>query len=165
MLALWYLRCLRSTDAHYKTAMVHKEFDRWLTITNVISSIGVLCASLGKTLFESVVNGHDLAVTIFLAVASVVVVISSILQYVLNGGALSTSHHEAGIRYSALKRKIEVMLTRDCTDDDAIEVMNHLNDAAEASVLVPRKTWRKDDEKRKAVIREIEAWLAKSFRD
>jgi hypothetical protein len=169
ILALWYLRCLRSGDVHYATAMKRKWYDRLLTLANVTSSIFVLWASQGISSLEKMICGSDTAcyslpdriLSAILLIATFLVVLSSVLQYVLNGSELSARHHEAGIKYSTLKREIEVMMTKGCTDADVVGVEKRLSEAADTSELAPHGIWKKSN-KLENDIQRIQTWLIKT---
>ncbi len=131
-LELWRLRCLRATRMHYDSVTIYDSRERWLTIGNVAASILVLVLSTIHIIF-----GLDsLLFNSLIAVASPIIVVTSILQYVLDYKLRAQAHSHAGAGYAALNRKIESLTAHSFTNDDLDKVRQRL-DALGQTAPVP----------------------------
>ncbi len=143
VLRLWSFRCARCSDAFYAAATYYKRVDTTLTILNVSASIAVLALSVGRATFEPILGKSPVSSALQLAVASIVVVISSVLQYVLSCSALSVRYKEVGVEYASLRRKIELLRATptDAAELEALRAKYH--EVATIAPLVPKRIWNK----------------------
>ncbi|HEY2070035.1 MAG TPA: hypothetical protein VGG48_10815 [Rhizomicrobium sp.] len=143
LLTLWGLRCARCSDAFYAAATRYKRIDTALTILNVVASISVLSLSIGWSTYSKMLLTNPGDGKLPIAVASIVVVISSVLQYVLGCGALSIRYKEVGVEYASLRRKIEILtaIPPQMSELEALRVKYH--EIATIAPLVPRGIWSK----------------------
>lgn len=122
-LDLWRLRCLRATRMHYDSVTIYDSRERWLTIGNVAASILILVLST-----IHIIYGLDsLLFNSLIAVFSPVIVVTSILQYVLDYKLRAQAHSHAGSGYAALNRKIESLTARGFTQEDIREIRQALD--------------------------------------
>jgi len=122
-LELWRLRCLRATRMHYDSVTTYENRERWLTIGNVAAAIVVLVLST-----VHIIYGLDsLLFNSLIAVTSPVIVVTSILQYVLDYKLRAQAHGHAGAGYAALNRKIESLTARPFTQEDVEKVRQRLD--------------------------------------
>jgi len=132
-LELWRLRCLRATRMHYDSVTIYETRERFLTIGNVAASIAVLVLST-----VHIIYGLDsLLFNSLIAVTSPIIVVTSILQYVLDYKLRAQEHSHAGAGYAALNRKIESLTARQFTQDDLEKIRERL-DALGQSSPVPQ---------------------------
>ncbi len=132
-LELWRLRCLRATRMHYDCVSLYVHREMLLTIGNVTASIVVMVLST-----IHVIYGLDnLLFNSLIAVLSPIVVVTSILQYVLDYKSRALTHAPAGAAYASLNRKIESMASRQFTLSDLEEIRQRLDALGQNSPVPP----------------------------
>lgn len=131
-LELWRLRCLRATRMHYDSVTIYDSRERWLTIGNVAASIVILVLSTVHIIYGL----ENLLFNSLIAVVSPIIVVTSVLQYVLDYKMRAQAHSSAGASYAALNRKIESLIAGPLTQDDVDKVRQRL-DALGQTAPVP----------------------------
>ena len=122
-LELWRLRCLRATRMHYDCVSHYDRRERLLTIGNVAASILVLVLSTIHLIY-----GLDsLLFNALIAISSPTIVVTSILQYVLDYKSRALAHSHAGAGYAQLNRKIESLAARPITREDTEKIRQRLD--------------------------------------
>ena len=150
-LELWRLRCLRATRMHYDSVTIYDSRERWLTIGNVVASILILVLST-----IHIIYGLDsLLFNSLIAVFRPVIVVTSILQYVLDYKLRAQAHSHAGPGYAALNRKIESLTARGCTQDDLDKIRQRL-DTLGQSAPVPHPNILRHQREISEQIRKLE---------
>ncbi|MDE3114001.1 MAG: hypothetical protein KGL26_00235 [Pseudomonadota bacterium] len=134
-LELWRLRCLRATRMHYDCVSHYDRRERLLTIGNVAASIVILVLSTIHLIYGL----DNLLFNSLIAVSSPVIVVTSILQYVLDYKSRALAHSHAGAGYAQLNRKIESLAARSITREDTEKVRQRLDALGQNSpVPLPR---------------------------
>ena len=132
-LELWRLRCLRATRMHYDAVSLYDMRERLLTIGNVAASIVVLVLSTIHLIF-----GLDsLLFNALIAISSPTIVVTSILQYVLDYKARALAHGHAGAGYAIVNRKIESLASRAIGADEVEKVRERLDSLGQRSPVPP----------------------------
>ena len=157
-LELWRLRCLRATRMHYDSVTIYDSRERWLTIGNVAASIVILVLSTVHIIYGL----ENLLFNSLLAVVSPVIVVTSILQYVLDYKMRAQEHAHAGAGYAALNRKIESLATRSFTQDDVDKIRQRL-DALGQTAPVPHPNILRHQRDLNEQIRKLEIALSSRF--
>lgn len=132
---MWNKRLLRTSAAHYMTAERYARRETYLSIANIGFAITVLFLTSSKVIY-----GVDFskAVPIF----SLLVVISSAIQYILQYSHRSGVHKQAGNEFSNLRRKLERYWTKEQVHPEAIHALNRTyNQIAKIPPLVPKDIW------------------------
>lgn len=157
LLISWQDRATRASIAHYFQAQSYSDCNTYLTIFNLVSAISILFLANNKLFeFES-----SLGSSIMISIASLAVVLSSTLQYVLRLGDKARDHKLAGNEFTAIKRKIEILMVdeeifydekifNDCINriaDEHNHVSKHHN-------LVRKKIWEKIKQRHSEAIEE-----------
>ena len=157
-LELWRLRCLRATRMHYDAVSLYDIRERLLTMGNVAASILVLMLStihliygLDSLLFNSLI-----------AVSSPIIVVTSILQYVLDYKARSLAHGHAGASYAVINRKIESLASRPFDTEDAEKIRDRLDSLGAHSPVPPPNILSRQHELNER-IRTLESALSSHF--
>ena len=148
LLLNWRRRAIRASNAHYRSSNNCRHWSNLLTCFNIGSAIAVLFFSNNK--FFGNGDGDFDQQLIFLgnsdlytAIASLLVVLTTALQYVLKLEMKSKDAKSAGNDFTNIKREIELLLA-----DESVPIMNaqsiqisHTH-ASRNHDLVPAKSWR-----------------------
>lgn len=138
VLEIWRLRALRASVAHYRSARNAFRADRLFTLSNVAVSIIVLCLSIVNSFLE-----NDI-ISICIGLASVVIVISSILQFILDHRTLGYNHARAATGYGAANRRIEQVSGGNVDEGLLVEIRAELDNLGETAPIIPKKIWDED---------------------
>lgn len=157
-LELWRLRCLRATRMHYDSVTIYDSRERWLTIGNVAASIVILVLSTVHIIYGL----ENLLFNSLIAVVSPVIVVTSILQYVLDYKMRAQEHSHAGAGYAALNRKIESLASRPFTTEDAEKIRERLDALGQRSP-VPHPNILRHQRDLNEQIRKLETALSARF--
>ena len=122
-LELWRLRCLRATRMHYDCVSLYDRREKLLTIGNVAASIVILVLSTIHLIYGL----DNLLFNALIAVSSPIIVVTSILQYVLDYKSRALAHAHAGAGYAQLNRKIESFASQSFTREDLEKVRQRLD--------------------------------------
>ena len=102
LVILWRLRCNRSIKQHYYSTMYFRVWDMSYTWVNVAASIIILVLSSANWF-----NGTQPRFDWLLGFAGIVVVISSVMQYIFDFRTRWKEHEHIGAEYAALHRRLE----------------------------------------------------------
>jgi len=150
VLKIWRFRCIRATIQHYRSTHLYRFLDSILTSTNVIASISVLYLS-ASPLF--VANG-DKQVHISLAVAALITVITSTLQYILDYRSKWKAHEHAISGYASLNREMEQLCSEhEITNEQLKHVRIELDRLSERSPTIAWVFWNRPKDISAALVR------------
>ncbi len=138
MLIAWQERATRANLAHYLQAEGCSRTNSVLTIFNLLSAISVLFLANNTSL-----NGVQ-GINIWLSIASLLVVLTTALHYVLKLDQKIYDHKTAGNKFTEIKRKIEIILSKPKIEDsDILEIERLHNQASQNHGLVAARIWSK----------------------
>jgi hypothetical protein len=157
-LELWRLRCLRATRMHYDSVTIYESRERWLTIGNVAASIVILVLSTVHIIYGL----ESLLFNSLIAVISPVIVVTSVLQYVLDYKMRAQAHSDAGAHYAALNRKIESLASHPFATEDAEQIRERLDTLGQHSP-VPHPNMLRHQRVLNEQIRNLETALSARF--
>jgi hypothetical protein len=149
LLELWMVRAHRAASAHYLQASHHKLKDMRLTVINASAAVLVLYFA-NATWIENFVNGgtgsdtvgSSSKYTIVAGLLSLVVVITTILQFMKRWGERSDIHKMAGAEFSNFQRKTErYLLEREINMSMVHNLNRDYNHATKIYPLVNKKIW------------------------
>jgi len=145
VLAVWRMRALRASLAHYATSQAFLRSDTFLTFANVASSIMVMVIGVVLQLMPaSASSGDNIALAHgLLALFSMAVVITAIFQYILNYGTRAAKHADAGAKYAALIRKIEETLVEKKACEELEGIRTTLDELGRWCPLISKTHWRR----------------------
>lgn len=153
---MWHKRLLRSSAAHYMAATRFKQRETWLTLFNICAAIAVLFLSSNNLLQEYLTFSLGTNIGILLPLVSLLVVLSSAVQYIQQYSARVSEHKLAGNEFSNLRRKIERYWVKDSIHPEAIHALNRMyNSIAKYPPLVPEDIWSKSLEMKREECKEI----------
>lgn len=139
LLLAWHERATRANLAHYFQAEECAKINNILTIFNLLAAISVLYLVNNRHLNETATTE-----SVFLSLASLAVVLSTALHYVLKLEERSQDHKLAGYEFTAIKRRIEKLLVRgNLTDDDITSIETEHNHTTKNHGLVRQAQWIK----------------------
>ena len=157
-LELWRLRCLRATRMHYDCVSLYHHREMLLTIGNVAASIVVMVLSIIHLIYGL----NNLLFNSLIGVSSPIVVVTSVLQYVLDYKSRALAHAPAGAAYATLNRKIKSLTSRQFTLGDLEEIRQRLDALGQNSPVPPPSILERQDDLNKQ-IRTLEAALTSHF--
>src|SRR5215831_3481065 len=130
-------------DCHYDTAATLKNYHYRigipLVILSAISASHILTEAEVFDLFRSYSK-------LTASCISLLVTILAAMQTFLGFEKRSELHYKAGVKYGAMKRKIEIMA--DCDEKNLSELNTAWNALTEESPIIPMRLWRKNEKKR-----------------
>ena len=147
LLLNWRRRAIRASAGHYQASNHCRLWSNLLTCFNIGSAIAVLFFSNNK-FFEngtlpvegppSLLGNSDL----YTAIASLLVVLTTALQYVLKLEMKSKDSKSAGNDFTNIKREIELLLSdSEVALEKAISIQISHTHASRNHELVPKKIW------------------------
>jgi hypothetical protein len=139
MSRLWCLRCNRATKQHYYAVHLFRFLDMSLTVTNVGASIIVLCLSSAYWMVDSKVHESS----IWLAIASILVVVTSTVQHILDYRTRWKAHERAGHSYATLNRSFEEAIASKGSQQIFAPLKTQLDHLGETSPTVPFVFWNR----------------------
>ncbi|MEM9432938.1 MAG: SLATT domain-containing protein [Pseudomonadota bacterium] len=158
LFCMWNHRMMVASYGHYLAASSCERRERLLSIANIAAAILVLFLSANTNLTGLVSKALGWPVgsaAIAVSTVSLVVVMSSAAQYILQFGSRAALHKNAGNEFSNLRRKIERYWSRNNLHPEAIHALNRsYNMISKAPPLVPPKLWLwAQQEKRDEILR------------
>jgi hypothetical protein len=140
LLELWHKRSIRATIQHYNSAHMFRVFDSTLTGTNVIATISVLYLSAVPWFLENRGNQEHFS----LAVAALITVITSTLQYILDYRTRWKAHERSGKGYGCLNREIEYLISTNKIDDDHLRhIRGYMDRLTEGAPTISWPFWNR----------------------
>ena len=156
LLLNWQNRAIRASLAHYFQAQEYRTWHSLLTAFNLLSSISVLFLVNNKVFINEPLTPGD----IWLSVAGLAVVLSTTLQYVFKLDEKIFNHKVAGNEFTAIKRKIEIMLTnKDINDNDLKRIETDHNHTSKNHHLVRKSIWGKISDREAEALEESSKFL------
>lgn len=138
LLIAWQERAIRANLAHYLQAEECSLANSILTIFNLLSAISVLFL-VNNIALKDIPNSQ-----LWLPIASLLVVLSTALHYVLKLDQKIYDHKTAGNKFTEIKRKIEIILCKSIIDEaDIINIERLHNQASQNHGLVRARIWNK----------------------
>lgn len=155
LMLLWTVRAHKAAKAHYIASLNIKRWGFVLTVFNALSAIVILVLTNAKWqqkiidkwlskyyIFSdgdlSVINPH----TLVLSIAGIILVLSSIAQFILRWPEQAQKHRFAGIEFSNLQRKIERYTSSVYYNMFMLHTISReYNHITKSYPLVPRATW------------------------
>lgn len=108
LLNLWHKRSHKSAKVHYAASIIKFRWNRVLTIINAFASIFVLFFTNAIWIKNAISeNGGENYYIIASSITGVILVSTTILQYLLNFEDSANGHKMAAAEFSNLHRKIE----------------------------------------------------------
>jgi len=117
LVELWMVRCHKAARAHYMQATQHRDRNTWLTLVNAIAAIAVLFAansSWFKNMLtinvlnsDGVLSRTEVLFDALTSLLALMVVLTTILQFIKRWGERSEQHRFAGAEFSNLQKKCE----------------------------------------------------------
>lgn len=153
---MWSKRLLRSSAAHYAAAEKFEAIDARLTKFNMLFAIAVLLVSNNPkiaiiaiavlsyplSLIMEISSTPEESMPLVVPIISLLVVLSSAIQYIMQYSKKAMDHKQAGNEFSNLRRKIERYWTKGEVHQEAIHSLNRAYNAiVKNPPLVPRKIW------------------------
>ncbi len=102
LLEEWLYRIRRTQQAHYEAATHFVRLNYWMGIPAI-----VLSALVGTSVFATLQKETDVRIKIAVDIASVTAAILMALQTFIGYSERAEKHRVIGVRYGALRRKIE----------------------------------------------------------
>ena len=157
---LWAKRLLISSYAHYLAAERCEIREKWLLIINISTAILVLFFNANRAVLETlsqVIGMDETAIGLVVSLLSVLVVLSSAAQYILQYGTSAALHKLAGSEFSNLRRKIECYWTKGNLHPEAIHNLNRAyNMVNKTTPLVPPGIWPRAVVAKEKEVAEVE---------
>lgn len=147
LLLNWRRRAIRASNGHYRSSNNCRYWSNLLTCFNIGSAIAVLFFSNNKffanggTTSDQTLNflGNS---DLYTAIASLLVVLTTALQYVLKLEIKTKDAKSAGNDFTNIKREIELLLSDlEVPMTNALSIQIAHTHASKNHELVPRKTW------------------------
>lgn len=151
LLELWMVRSHRAAKAHYTQASHHKYKDMVLTIINAVAAILVLYIA-NATWIADIMDGptregNSSKHAILAGVLALVVVVTTILQFMKRWGERSDIHKLAGAEFSNFQRKTERYLLATSINMSMVHNLNRdYNHATKIYPLVNAEIWKNSAE-------------------
>ena len=135
LLELWYLRCRRASNQHFYSTHWYRALDSALTILNIVSSISVLYLSAVPWFIDK----DSRSAQIYLSLAALATVITSVLQYVLDYRSRWRDYESSLAKYACLHRKIELhKSTCRWTNESLDEIKSEYDQISDNALTPPR---------------------------
>jgi hypothetical protein len=149
---MWSKRLLRSAAAHYMAAEKYESRDLFLTQFNIIAAISVLFFSsnqiVAQRIFEFIYSSFSTdnldyeSYQMVVPFLSLLVVLSSAIQYIMQYSRRAYEHKQAGNEFSNLRRKIERYWSKGSIHIEAVHSLNRsYNSAVRNPPLIPKSIW------------------------
>lgn len=162
---VWRRRAIRAGGAHYRASEYHAQIGKALSIFNILSAIAVLFLTNNKFFSAEALNGAEVAATtvpsvwtnvdFWTAIAGLIIVLTTVLQYILRPELKESEAKRAGADFTQIKREIEVLLASGRIERSALDRLQvaHSHTSKNHS-LVPARLWRKAENNTNRAIRE-----------
>ncbi|TPN13065.1 hypothetical protein FKO01_41260 [Mesorhizobium sp. B2-3-3] len=153
LLTIWRLRCNRASKGHFFATTLFHSFDYLFTFVNVAASIAVL----GLSSATWISKGTEF--TVWLNIAAIVTVITSILQYILDFRITWKEHERASRSYGTVNRAIEHAIASGQVEEKEIAgFRGRLDELGARSPTIPRIIWNRPKALSRTIM-ELEAQL------
>lgn len=144
LLLTWRSRAIRANLGHYRASSFYRFLSTSFTCFNLVSAIAVLFLANNKLVILFFNGENSIAPDLITAVASLFVVLTTALQYVLKLEQKTDAHKNAGNDFTSIKRRIEIFLVDGRLNDTNIEEISLMHThIAKSYPLVPSFLWRK----------------------
>lgn len=174
LLTLWRMRAHRAAQIHYKQSESSGRQNKLLIVINALLSLAVLFFTNAQWLknilshqrknlmssdavptsyssVQQLVNSLEATPLLFVILTSIsglLLVITTIIQYILNDGERCSNHKMAASEFSNLQRKIERYLLAETVPMTTVHNINReYNHITKAFPSVARKHWKNTDNK------------------
>ncbi|WP_299632354.1 hypothetical protein [uncultured Roseobacter sp.] len=143
----WRRRAIRASNGHYRASNSCRQWSNFMTCFNIISAIAVLFFSNNRFFG----NGGQADETIgllgnsdlYTAIAGLLVVLTTALQYVLKLETKTKDAKSAGNDFTNIKREIELLLSESSISlEKARSIQISHTHASRNHELVPRRIWQ-----------------------
>jgi len=166
----WRRRAIRASNGHYRSSNNCRLWSNLLTCFNIGSAIAVLFFSNNK-FFGNGGSSADQPLNflgnsdIYTAVASLMVVLTTALQYVLKLEVKTKDAKSAGNDFTNIKREIELLLADgDIPMSKAQSIQISHTHASRNHELVPRRIWIAASEQTEKAFMEDQAFEEAVYR-
>lgn len=166
----WRRRAIRASNGHYRSSNNCRLWSNLLTCFNIGSAIAVLFFSNNK-FFGNGGSSVDQPLNflgnsdIYTAVASLMVVLTTALQYVLKLEVKTKDAKSAGNDFTNIKREIELLLADgDIPMSKAQSIQISHTHASRNHELVPRRIWIAASEQTEKAFMEDQAFEEAVYR-
>ncbi|WP_152612899.1 SLATT domain-containing protein [Tateyamaria sp. ANG-S1] len=147
LFCMWNERLLIAAAAHYSAANYCEASEKTLSIFNISFAISVLFFSSNGAYVGSFMSLFGLSSDyspLLVSTLSLLVVLSSAAQYILQFGNRAALHKQAGNEFSNLRRKIERYWSKNNIHPEAVHSLNRTyNMITKSPPLVGSWTWKK----------------------
>ena len=144
------MRCLRAVWQHYRSVLVFRILDSGLTVANIGAAAAVLAASLMAARYTN----------IWVLWASVAVLVTTVVQYMVDWRSKLLLHERSGTSYAIINRAIEATNVNDADlKAELLSLRQELDQAAAIAPAVPMFLWN-HPKKLSHLIRETEMALS-----
>jgi hypothetical protein len=144
LLFTWRNRAIRANLGHYRASSFYRALSAAFTCFNLVSAIAVLFLANNKLVVQFFNGESSIAPDFITAVASLFVVLTTALQYVLKLEQKTDAHKNAGNDFTSIKRRIEIFLVGGRLDDGHIEEIALMHTHTSKNYpLVPNFLWRR----------------------
>ena len=143
LLLTWRQRAIRATVGHYYASSFYRVFSTFFTCFNLLAAIAVLFLTNNRVILEHLKVDYSLALDWWIAGSSLIVVLTTALQYVLQLDQRSKDHKSAGNEFTHIKRTIETHLIAERISEYGLREISLLhNHASKNYPLVPNLLWK-----------------------
>jgi hypothetical protein len=148
----WLLHAHKGRDRHDLAARRNDTYRYWLGVPNFI-----LSAVVGTSVFASLNTQVDTSLKIVLGLVSIISAILASLQTFYNFAGLAESHRVAGVKYKAIIRELEQILTQPLKQlpekaDYLNDLRKRLDDLELEAPVVPEGIYRRVEDRYEGVI-------------
>ena len=162
---VWRRRAIRAGGAHYRASEYHASVGNALSVFNILSAIAVLFLTNNKFFSSDAVQVATTTtptessllanVDFWTAIAGLVIVLTTVLQYILRPEIKESEAKRAGADFTQIKREIEILLASGVIERGAVERLQvaHSHTSKNHS-LVPARLWRKAEATTNRAIKE-----------
>ncbi|UUT21044.1 SLATT domain-containing protein [Pseudomonas sp. T8] len=134
VLKQWYERTSVVAVGHYRAALRYSRIHFWLAVPTV-----ALSAIVGTTVFATMQQQIGFWWQLGVGAMSVLAAVMTALQTTLRYQELAEKHREAGARYNALGREIELLLSYSDLDLNVVsEIRGRIDKMAQESPHIPQ---------------------------
>lgn len=144
VLSQWYERISIVAVGHYRAALRFSRLHFWIALPTV-----VLSAAVGTAVFATLQQQSAFWLQFVVGAMSVLAAILTALQSTLRYQELAEKHRDAGAKYNALGREIELMITLREADPDKINNLRvRIDSLALESPHIPQAVHKHMDSKK-----------------
>lgn len=143
LLLIWRNRAIRANLGHYRASSFYRLWSAVFTCFNLVSAIAVLFFANNRIIVQYF---HEAQVfpDAITAVASLFVVLTTALQYVLKLDQKAKDHKNAGNDFTSIKRSVEQFLVEGTLDEARIKEIAIMHaHTSKNYLLVPNFLWKR----------------------